>query len=104
MSSQAAGRRPGASPSPETRSSWCFATTSPSPCKDSVAAGIEAPLRIYVTANRQGTADITYRTPSAVFAPYRNLALNRLAHTLDPIFAAIVQSAAGPKARPSRLP
>ena len=72
--------------------------------KDSVAAGIEAPLRIYVTANRQGTADITYRTPSAVFAPYHNLALNRLAHTLDPIFAAIVQSAAGPKARPSRLP
>ncbi len=71
--------------------------------KDSVAAGIEAPIRIYVTANRNGTADITYRTPSAVFAPYHNRALNHLADTLDPIFAAIVRSAAGPHARPSRL-
>ncbi len=71
--------------------------------KDSVAAGIEAPLRIYVTANGHGTADITYRTPSAVFAPYHNPALNRLAHTLDPIFAAIVRSAAGPGAKPAHL-
>ena len=71
--------------------------------KDSVAAGIEAPLRIYVTANPNGTADITYRTPSAVFAPYHNPALNRLARTLDPIFAAIVRSAAGPGGRPVRL-
>ncbi len=71
--------------------------------KDSVAAGIEAPLRIYVTANRHGTADLTYRTPSAVFAPYHNPALNRLARTLDPILAAIVRSAAGPGARPGHL-
>ena len=71
--------------------------------KDSVSAGIEAPLRIYVTANRHGTADLTYRTPSAVFAPYHNPALNRLARTLDPILAAIVRSAAGPGARPGHL-
>jgi len=66
--------------------------------KDSIAAGIEAPLRIYVTANGAG-ADITYRTPSAVFAPYHNGRLNALARKLDPIFAAIVRSAAGPGAK-----
>ena len=60
--------------------------------KDSLAAGIAAPLRIYVTANSHGTADITYRTPSAVFAPYHNRQLNALAQKLDPIFAGIVQS------------
>lgn len=72
--------------------------------KDSVAAGIEAPLRIYVTANSTGTADITYRTPSAVFAPYHNSRLNALAQKLDRIFGAIVRSAAGPGAKAARLP
>lgn len=72
--------------------------------KDSVAAGIEAPLRIYVTANANRTADITYRSPSAVFVPYHNARLNALAHTLDPIFAAIVKSAATAKAPRARKP
>lgn len=72
--------------------------------KDSVAAGIEAPLRIYVTANAHHTADITYRTPSAVFAPYHNTKLNALTKRLDPILAAIVRSAAGPGAQVIRTP
>ena len=36
----------------------------------SVAGGIEAPLRFYLTENADGTATLTYRAPSAVFAPY----------------------------------
>jgi uncharacterized protein (DUF302 family) len=36
----------------------------------SVAAGIEAPIRIYVTENQDGTATLSYKKPSAVFAPY----------------------------------
>src|SRR3990170_7294875 len=38
----------------------------------SVPAGIEAPLRIYVAENADGTTDIRYRTASAVFAPYHH--------------------------------
>lgn len=61
----------------------------------SVPAGIEAPLRIYVTENADGTANLTYRTPSAVFAPYRNDKLGAMAKELDPIFERIVRDAAG---------
>lgn len=61
----------------------------------SVPAGIEAPLRIYVTENADGTASITYRTPTAVFAPYRNDKLGAMAKELDPIFERIVHDAAG---------
>jgi len=63
--------------------------------KASVAAGIEAPLRIYLTENAHGTASLTYRTPSAVFAPYRNPALDEMAKELDGIFEGIVRDAAG---------
>jgi uncharacterized protein (DUF302 family) len=59
----------------------------------SVPAGIEAPLRLYVTENADGTATLTYRTPSAVFAPYGNAALDAMAKELDPIFAKIVSDA-----------
>ena len=38
--------------------------------KASVPSGIEAPLRFHVTENSDGTATLTYREPSAVFAPY----------------------------------
>ncbi len=62
--------------------------------KASVASGIEAPLRLYVTENKNGTASVTYRTPSAIFAPYGNSQLNALAHELDPILAKIVNDAA----------
>ncbi len=61
----------------------------------SVAAGIEAPLRIYVTENADGTATLSYRTPSAVFAPYRNDKLDEIAKELDPVFERIVRDAAG---------
>ncbi|MHB8346585.1 MAG: DUF302 domain-containing protein [Acidiferrobacterales bacterium] len=63
--------------------------------KASVPAGIEAPLRIYLTEDTDGTASLTYREPSAVFAPYRNPALNAMAASLDRIFAAIVTTATG---------
>jgi len=62
----------------------------------SVPAGIEAPIRLYVTENANGTANLTYRTPSAIFAPYGNAELDRLAGELDPIFAKIVDQAAAP--------
>lgn len=36
----------------------------------STAAMIEAPIRMYVTENLDGTATLSYKTPSFVFAPY----------------------------------
>jgi uncharacterized protein (DUF302 family) len=60
----------------------------------SVPAGIEAPLRIYVTENPDGTASLTWHRPSAVFAPYGNAALDAMARELDPIFEKIVREAA----------
>lgn len=61
----------------------------------SVPAGIEAPIRLYVTENIDGTASLTYRTPSAVFAPYKSEKLNDMAAELDPIFDRIVHDAVG---------
>lgn len=61
----------------------------------SVPAGIEAPLRIYVTENADGSANLTYRRPSAVFAPYSVPALNEMAKELDAIFENIVRDASG---------
>lgn len=61
----------------------------------SVAAGIEAPLRFYVTENDDGTATLTYRAPSAVFAPYEVPALDEMARELDAIFTRIARQATG---------
>ncbi len=62
----------------------------------SVASGIEAPIRFYVTENPDGTASLRYRTPSSVFAPYDGGAkLEALARELDGIFARIAERAAG---------
>ena len=61
----------------------------------SVAAGIEAPLRFYISENADGTATLTYRTPSAVFAPYGSAALDAMARELDQIFARIAAAATG---------
>lgn len=58
----------------------------------SVQAGIEAPIRFYLTENEDGTATLSYVTPSAVFAPYMDeggAALQSLAEELDLIFAEI---------------
>ncbi len=59
----------------------------------SVAAGFEAPLRLYVVENVDHTATIIYRKPSALFAPYHNAEIDKMAAELDPIFARIVADA-----------
>jgi uncharacterized protein (DUF302 family) len=63
----------------------------------SVPAGIEAPIRFYVTENADGTADLSYKAPSFVFAPYEDggQALKDLAAELDGIFAKIAADAVG---------
>lgn len=63
--------------------------------KASVPAGIEAPLRIYITENSDGTATVAYREPSVVFAPYGSPGLDDMARELDVIFRNIVRDAAG---------
>jgi uncharacterized protein (DUF302 family) len=64
----------------------------------SAPAGIEAPIRFYITENEDGTATLSYKTPSLVFAPYSdgNEALSQLAAELDEIFAGIAKQAVGP--------
>ena len=64
----------------------------------SVPAGIEAPIRFYITENGDGTATLSYKKPSAVFAPYTDggAALRELAAELDAIFAKIAREAAAP--------
>ncbi|MBI3285619.1 MAG: DUF302 domain-containing protein [Burkholderiales bacterium] len=61
----------------------------------SVPAGIEAPLRLYLTEDPDGAASITYRTPSATFAPYGSSQLDAMARELDAVFAKIVSDASG---------
>ena len=63
--------------------------------KASVPAGIEAPIRFYVTEGADGKATLTYRTPSSVFAPYKNADLDKMAGELDAIFAKIEKDAVG---------
>ena len=63
----------------------------------STAAMIEAPVRVYVTENQNGTATLSYKTPSYVFAPYTDeggAALLDLARQLDLRFEALAQQAA----------
>ncbi len=64
----------------------------------SVPAGIEAPIRFYITENKDGTATLSYKKPSAVFAPYSDggAALQELAAELDALFAKIAREAAAP--------
>jgi uncharacterized protein (DUF302 family) len=61
----------------------------------SVPAGIEAPLRLYVTEGADGKASVAWRAPSAVFAPYGSAELDAMARELDPIFEKIVRDATG---------
>ncbi|MGX1308665.1 uncharacterized protein (DUF302 family) [Amorphus suaedae] len=63
-----------------------------------VAAGIEAPIRFYLTENADGTATLSYKTPSFVFAPYADEGgadLAALAAELDAVFAGIAEAATG---------
>ena len=59
----------------------------------SVPAGIEAPLRFYVTENADGTASLTYREPTDIFAPYGVPELDAMAAELDPIWQRIAEEA-----------
>lgn len=62
----------------------------------STAAMIEAPIRMYVTENPDGTTTLAYKTPTHVFAPYMEEAgpeLADLAAKLDERFAAISSGA-----------
>ena len=62
--------------------------------KASVAAGIEAPIRFYITEDpTNGKATLSYRTPSSVFSPYKNADLDAMAKELDVIFAKIAADA-----------
>lgn len=62
----------------------------------STAAMIEAPIRVYVTENADGTASLSYKTPTFVFSPYMDEAdpdLAVAAGELDEIFMAIAKAA-----------
>jgi uncharacterized protein (DUF302 family) len=64
----------------------------------SLAAGIEAPIRFYITENAGGGSTLSYRSPSTVFAPYftrKTADLRVLAKELDAIFAQIALDTIG---------
>jgi uncharacterized protein (DUF302 family) len=60
----------------------------------SIEAGFEAPIRIYITENDDGTATVRYVKPSIVFKPYAHPELDRIGAELDPVFEKIVAAAA----------
>lgn len=54
----------------------------------SIASGIEAPIRFYVTQNADGGSTLSYKTPTTVFSPYFDEggeALTQMASELDAI-------------------
>jgi len=62
----------------------------------SLAAGIEAPIRFYVTEGTDGNATLTYKTPTTIFSPYFEEGgeeLQALARELDVIFSKIAEDA-----------
>ncbi|NQW11670.1 MAG: DUF302 domain-containing protein [Alphaproteobacteria bacterium] len=61
--------------------------------KASTAAGIEAPIRLYVTETPAGTAQVTYRLPSHVFGAYEVAELTAMGKELDTRVAAIIADA-----------
>ena len=61
--------------------------------KASEAAGIEAPVRLYVTEQPNGKARLTYRLPSHLFGAYKVPALDKMGKDLDGIIARIVKQA-----------
>lgn len=60
-----------------------------------VDAGIEAPIRLHLVEEGDGTTTIRYHAPSAVFGKYDGDGIKVLGRELDPVFAAIVREAAG---------
>ncbi|WP_321342795.1 DUF302 domain-containing protein [Breoghania sp.] len=66
----------------------------------SLAAGIEAPIRFYVTENPNGTATLAYKTPHMLFKPYFEDGgdeLRELAEELNEIFKTITIRAIRPE-------
>jgi len=65
----------------------------------SVPAGMEAPVRFYITEDQDadGGSTLAYKAPSLVFAPYDDggAALDEMAAELDAIFEAIAKQATG---------
>ena len=64
----------------------------------STAAMIEAPIRFYVTEDADGSATLSWKTPSHVFAPYADEGgpeLAAAAEELDGLFEAIAARALG---------
>jgi len=61
----------------------------------SESAMIEAPVRFYVTEQPNGTATLSYKMPSHVFAPYadENPEVMKITTELDTVFAAIADAA-----------
>lgn len=61
----------------------------------SESAMIEAPVRLYVTEQPDGTATLSYKTPSLVFAPYAedSIEVMEIAARLDQVFARIAAEA-----------
>lgn len=64
--------------------------------RESVPAMIEAPLRFYVTEDASGSATLSWKTPSEVFAPYSqgdDDELANIARELDELFTRIANNA-----------
>lgn len=61
-------------------------------------AQIEAPLRLYITENSDGTGTLSYRLPSVVFAAYPEggSELEAIAAELDELLAEIATAAVAP--------
>lgn len=64
--------------------------------RESTAAMIEAPIRFYVTENADGSATLSYKRPSTVFAPYIAEApgLADVVPEIEAAFAAVAAAAA----------
>jgi uncharacterized protein (DUF302 family) len=60
-----------------------------------VDAGIEAPIRLYISENPDKTATLSYRPPSLVFAPYAGEDLKAMARELDAVFDGLAKEATG---------
>lgn len=58
-----------------------------------VEAGFEAPIRLYIYENPDGSATLSYVKPSTVFKPYQNAQLDEMAVELDALVEAIVRQA-----------
>jgi uncharacterized protein (DUF302 family) len=62
----------------------------------SLQAGIEAPIRFYVTEDADGSATLSWKRPSFVLAPYApegGAALKALGQELDGVFSSIAADA-----------